>query len=1214
MSIDPWRIEAARPKEPARRPDLGPLGKITLFALGVLAALKAVGLVLVAGAVAAGVVGVQSGSFDVRQVLWLGCGGAILRAVAGWGTRVLAQRAAIDLKRTMRGQLWWRIAHGDAEGAAAAETAGGERPTAPARISTSREGEGSVAVLATDGLDDLDEYCTSSLPATVQAAVVPLVVGAWILGADWVSALVIVLTIPLVPLFMVLIGRHTQARTDEALGALTTLANHMTELARGLPVLVGLGRVDEQSRALEGVQRAYRQRTQETLRWAFLSALALELIATISVAIVAVFLGLRLLNGTVGLEAALVALILAPECFAAVRELGTAFHASQNGLSALARVREILAGARRSDVRGSELPVVADITQPIDLPLTKDLPERFEAPKDFPTLEEIAAGTAWADEPAPAEEQDPPPIVVRDLTVHYAGRAEPTLFGFSAEIGEITAITGPSGAGKSTLLGALTGTLPADAESSGWVVGIDTERVAWAPQAPHAFTATPWDELALFGATNPEASLRELGLARVADSSIAELSPGELRRLAVARALARVDQGASVLVLDEPTAHLDAASADRVRAAIRRRAGEATIVLATHEPETLALATRRLAVDAARGRREAAPAAVPTARGGSVTVTSSDDEPAVAAAEPSTTTVGIPVITDQIRLVEPAPEKLPALRGPRHRVLHGSATPSPWRALARILRPARGRWALGILLAFATIAMGLSLTAVSGWLIVRASVEEYIMYLLVAIVGVRFFGIGRAVSRYAERLVTHDAAFRATDALRLRLWRSIAARGAGSRRLLEGGSPLDYLVTLADDLRDQLPRTLPPLAAGTLAITGIAVTTAIVAPHLAFLVAATLVVAAGLGVAAALVAARGASRARVRERSALVRGTAALASAADDLRANGIAGSAVARLEVAGARLAAAERRNAWSAGLGSAIVVLAASALAVVVPAVSVGAPAELVCVVALLALAAVEPLEGLVAAAHRLPTLREVVRRLSPLMAAPTPVSSGTAEAPRPVREVALAGVAAQYPGQADPVFRGVTGTARAGAWLVVSGRSGTGKSTLLSVVMGALPATEGAVTADGVPLTDLSLASWRRRIAWCPQDAYVFDSSIRANLLLARAREDAPSDADMADALRRAGLGRLLEALPGGLDAGVGAGGSALSGGERQRLAVARALLTRADVILLDEPTAHLDAPTAADMMADVRAATADRVVLLVSHRADDVALAGAERIAL
>src|SRR5690606_35754105 len=336
---------------------------------------------------------------------------------------------------------------------------------------------------------------------------------------------------------------------------------------------------------------------------------------------------------------------------------------------------------------------------------------------------------------------------------------------------------GPSGSGKSTLLAALAGVLPDDAHVDGRIDGIDADSIAWAPQTPRAFAATPREELALYGAATD--ALDELGLARLADAAVAELSPGEQRRLAVARALARVDAGARLLVLDEPTAHLDAASAERVREAIRRRADSAVVVLATHEPETLALATQRIP---AGGER--------TPRAGTQGPLSRSDAalPADAA-------------------VDAAPKAPDAV----------DDRPLTLRSL---LRPHGRAWAGSVALSALATGLGLALTAVSGWLIVRASVEEYIMYLLVAIVGVRAFGIGRSVGRYAERLVTHSAAFHAVDALRLRLWRAIAARGAGSRRLLGGGAPLDYLVTLVNDLRDQLPRVLPPIGAGVLMIGG----------------------------------------------------------------------------------------------------------------------------------------------------------------------------------------------------------------------------------------------------------------------------------------------------------------------------------------------------------------------------------------------------------
>src|SRR5699024_918082 len=198
----------------------------------------------------------------------------------------------------------------------------------------------------------------------------------------------------------------------------------------------------------ERIQRSYRTRTQETLRWAFLSALALELVATISVAVVAVFLGLRLLGGTMALGPALLALILAPECFNALREVGTAFHASQDGQAALEKTRTLLAQDAATEVR---------------------------------------AATGRREHTAPGTDH----------------RSHPALEGVCAALTGIVAVTGRSGAGKSTLLAALTGTLPPDAATSGTITGLRPHDVAWAPQAPRAFAATPREELALYGAPDP---------------------------------------------------------------------------------------------------------------------------------------------------------------------------------------------------------------------------------------------------------------------------------------------------------------------------------------------------------------------------------------------------------------------------------------------------------------------------------------------------------------------------------------------------------------------------------------------------------------------------------------------------------------------------------------------------------------------------------------
>jgi len=236
-----------------------------------------------------------------------------------------------------------------------------------------------------------------------------------------------------------------------------------------------------------------------------------------------------------------------------------------------------------------------------------------------------------------------------------------------------------------------------------------------------------------------------------------------------------------------------------------------------------------------------------------------------------------------------------------------------------------------------------------------------------------------------------------------------------------------------------------------------------------------------------------------------------------------------------------------------------------------------------------------------QQLPALRAALRRVSAITALPSPVSSGTLPVSR-IDTIALDGLAAGWPG-AEPAFRGLNASVSRGDWLVVEGPSGSGKSTLLATLLGYLAPASGSLLINGVPSSSLDPSAARARIAWCPQEGHLFDSTLRANLLLARAHDDKPTDASLDAVLRSVGLGTLLDSLPLGLETRIGSEGATLSGGQRQRVAVARTLLTRADVVLLDEPTAHLDASAAADLMDDLRAALADRLVLMVTHHATD-----------
>ncbi|MBU1586401.1 MAG: ATP-binding cassette domain-containing protein, partial [Actinobacteria bacterium] len=456
-----------------------------LFVFGLLAALKAAALVGIAQAVATGIVSVIAGTDAWHGALALGIGSGALRAVVTWAVPVFATHAAQGRKESLRHDLAARL------------VAGGST-----RV-------GGATAVATVGLDELDTYYRSVIPAVVTTAVVPLLIGTRILFADWVSALIIVVTVPLVPVFMALVGMHTRERADAASASLQRLSDHLVELAKGLPVLVGLGRVEEQSAALAAVSTAHRTTTMVTLRSAFLSSLVLELISTLSVAVVAVFVGIRLVAGDLPLEVGLIALVLAPECFAPFRELGSAFHASQDGLAAVRRVQAITTA-----------------------PAT--------------TAHHVAG----------------PRLHIEALVVHYDDRPAAALEGFDLVVDRHSTVSleGPSGSGKSTVLGVLAGVVPVQ---GGTVAGIDDHRVAWVPQHPFTVADTVRHELELYADDPADAqrALEQLALTAVADADPQRLSPGELRRLAVARGLVRVAAGADLLLLDEPTAHLDSAHA-----------------------------------------------------------------------------------------------------------------------------------------------------------------------------------------------------------------------------------------------------------------------------------------------------------------------------------------------------------------------------------------------------------------------------------------------------------------------------------------------------------------------------------------------------------------------------------------------------------------------------------------------------------------------------
>ncbi|MFC7982297.1 thiol reductant ABC exporter subunit CydD [Streptomyces sp. NPDC057336] len=1068
---------------------------------------------------------------ELRTPLLLLVGVACGRALVGWLTELAAHRASAAVKSELRGRLL-------------------ERATVLGPGWLSGQRTGSLVALATRGVDALDDYFSRYLPQLGLAVVVPVAVLARIVTEDWVSAAIIVGTLPLIPIFMVLIGWATQSRMDRQWRLLSRLSGHFLDVVAGLPTLKVFGRAKAQAESIKRITGEYRQATMRTLRIAFLSSFALELLATLSVALVAVTIGMRLVHGDMALYDGLVVLVLAPEAYLPLRQVGAQYHAAAEGLAAAEEIFSVL-----------EQPVPA-----------------------------AGAGTV----PTAG------PLAFEGVTVRYPGRATDAVtdVNFTVQPGETVALVGPSGAGKSTLLNALLGFVrPAGGRvrvGGADLTDLDPEqwhaRVAWVPQHPHLYAGTIAENVRL---ARPDAdddavrrALRDAqalafvdalpdGMATVLGEGGSGLSAGQRQRLALARAFL-ADR--PVLLLDEPTAALDGATEAEIVAAVRRLAAGRTVLLVVHRPALLEVADRVVRLEepagavTAHGVHGASPAARPQAEAADVPARAALDDP-------DTGTERAGGVLARVRAMSAA---------------------------------RRGR--LGLALSLSSLALGsaVGLMATSGYLISRASEQPPVLYLMMAVTATRAFGIGRAVFRYAERLVSHDAVLRMLADTRVAVYRRLERLAPAGLRRSRRGDLLSRLVSDVDALQDYWLRWLLP--AGSAVVVSVASVgfTAWLLPEAGAVLAVGLL-AAGAGVPLIT----GAVARRAEHRLAPARGV--LATRVTDLL------TGTAELTVAGAlpaRAAEARRadgaltriasRAATATALGDGLTALisgltVAGAALVGVQAVADGRLTGVtVAVVVLTPLAAFEAVLGLPLAVQYRQRVHRSAQRVHEVLDAPEPVREPEAprQAPASPFPVVLKGLAARYTGQDRDALARLDLTLAKGRRVAVVGPSGSGKTTLAQVLLRFLETDAGAYTLAGVDASALAGDDVRRLVGLCAQDAHLFDSSVRENLLLAR--KDA-TEGELRQALERARLLEWADGLPEGLDTLVGEHGARLSGGQRQRLALARALLADFPVLVLDEPAEHLDLPTADALTADLLAATEGRTTLLITHR-----LAGLEAV--
>ena len=531
------------------------------------------------------------------------------------------------------------------------------------------------------------------------------------------------------------------------------------------------------------------------------------------------------------------------------------------------------------------------------------------------------------------------------------------------------------------------------------------------------------------------------------------------------------------------------------------------------------------------------------------------------------------------------------------------------RLLGIVSRPAAGGLLLAIVAGVGAAGAGVGLLATAAWLISRAALHPPVLHLMVAIVAVRAFGISRGVLRYAERLIGHDAALRVLAELRVRLFTRLERLAPAGLADFRRADLVQRLVGDVDAVLDMLTRVVLPYAV-TIVVGGAAVVlVGVLLPVAGVALAAALLV---VGVVVPLL--QSAAARRGDGRLAPLRGELAtdvvdLLHGLPDLVAYGAVDAQLARLAGTDGRLRRSEQRASGTAGTAAGvtaavtglclIVGLAAGAVAVRAGTLS----GELLAVIVLTPLAVFEAAAGLPAAAQRFTGARAALRRIAEVLGTPAPVAepADPVDLPAGPHTLRLEGAGAGWlPGRT--AVRDVDLVLAPGARVALVGPSGSGKSTIAALLVRWLEPTAGRFTVDGIDVRRVSADRIRRIVGYLPEDAYLFDTTIEQNL---RVGGPGATEAQLREALAAARLLDWVDTLPDGLATLVGEHGLRLSGGQRRRLALARALLADFEVLILDEPTEHLDDETAAALTHDLLAAAGDRTVLLITHRTDGLA---------
>ena len=1076
------------------------------------------------------------------------------RALLTWVNEVSANAVAVRIKTDLRERLFKHILQ-----------------LGPAY--TRGQSTGELTTAAVEGIEALDAYYSQYLPQLVITALVPISILLVVFPIDLLSGIVLLVTAPLIPFFMVMIGKGAEIVTKRQYQTLSRLSAHFLDSLQGLTTLKLFGQSRAHAKNIEMVSNQFRDTTLSVLRITFLSALALELLATLSTAVIAVEIGFRLLYARMDFLEAFFILVLAPEFYMPLRMLGTRFHAGMAGTTAAKRIYEIL-----------DAPVISG---------------QWKLNNEQ-SVEEVFS------------------IAFENVSYTYPGEKTPALrdINLTIQAGQHIALVGPSGAGKSTLLNLLLGFVSPSSGTisvNGYVAITNYQllpSIAWVPQKPYLFHDTIAANIRL---GRPDATSEEvMEAARAAylhdfietlpekyETVIGEggarLSGGQAQRLALARAFLK---NTPILILDEPTSSLDPETESLLEASTRLMQGRTVITIA-HRLNTVFRADKIIFLEGGQiiesgthaellAQNGAYAAMVKTYENsnknlGSELVKSGE----VGNKQPNhqSSTFQSPIPNNQLPITYPSSPVLP-----------------------RLLSFLRGSWnwvALSVLLSTLTIGSSVALIGTSAWLISTAALHPSVADLGVSVVGVRFFGITRGLFRYLERLVSHNVTFRLLA--RLRVWFYEKLEPLVPARLLDykSGDLLARAVGDVETLENFYVRVISPSLTAILIGLMVAVFFVSFFPPIALVLIGFFLI---LGLFLPLLA-QAASRApgqqlvtqRAEIQSQLVDGIQGMA----DLLAFGRASDRLKQTSLTGTTYGTTQRQMARISGFHSALGILFTNlgvwlVLLLVIPQVTAGSlEGVMLGTFALMTLTSFEAVTPLPLAAQMWNASREAAKRLFEVVDAEAAVRDNTRYPKLDIRSsnIEFSHLAFRYHTQTIPALQNITFSVPAGKSVAIVGPSGAGKSTLANLLLRFWDYESGEITLGGKSLRELDQNEVRKRIALVSQSSYFFNTTIRENLRLAR-RSVSPKEIETA--VRAAQIHEFIMTLPKGYDTLIGEQGLRLSGGERQRLALARALLKDSPILILDEPTANLDPQTEKQVLDTLFETMRDKTSILITHR--------------